>query len=966
MTGCSHEDGDGSSGTDESDGGTVTADGDGSVASAGDDGGTATDDGDASGTEHAGTVSILDAGPPSVSVLGADGGTDTATGEADGVDVHSAEFDASASEYYLNRELSELAYQRRVLHEALDERNPLLERVRFLSIFTRNMDEFFMKRVGGLKQQIEAGITDRTVDGRTPREQWEEVLDAARPMFARQTDCYENVIRPALAEAGIHVVDYDDLSADERASMREYFERSVLPTLTPLAFDPAHPFPFISNLSLSLAVLTREDDEESPTFTRVKVPQNLPRLVEVAGGERYVLIEEVVRANLDLLFPNAEVVEASLFRLTRNAEVRRDEEVAEDLIDMIEEVLEQRRFATAVRLEVEAGTSERVRQTLVEQLDVSEQEVFERPGPMDYREFDTLLELDRPGLKLPSWTPKPHPRLQRQRTPLNGASDDGDIFARIREDDILLHHPYHSFTDTVQRFLDEAANDPDVLAIKAAIYRTASDSQVIQSLIDAADNGKQVAVMVELKARFDEQNNLEWVRRLEENGIHVAYGTIGLKTHTKTALVVREEDDGVELYSHVATGNYHSETAKGYVDLGLLTADRDIGQDLVKVFNFFTGPSLDEEFRKLLIAPVTMRDRLTRYIRREAEHAREGRSARIVAKVNALEDPDLVAELYEAAMAGVDVDLIVRDICRLRPGIEGVSENVNVYSVVGRFLEHSRIYYFENGARDPDLRAEDDAEGGEPEYYIGSADWMTRNLDSRVEAVAPVEDTAIREQLRFVLDLLLRDNRKRWEMNADGSYEQHQPGPGEEVINTQEVLMERARRAATDDDVERGIPTDAATETDLLVEPVDPDLVDLPADDRDADDGSSAGETAVGEVEPFEETDEVESVVATAADGSQVAENGDSTVAASSDGSPDTETDDGRSPAENGGSPTTEGDAGASGAEASDLPALLRTNPDRWYRPDSDHYAFAIRTPDGTVYRKTTDGAATVVERIVE
>ncbi|QLH76070.1 polyphosphate kinase 1 [Halosimplex rubrum] len=838
--------------------------------------------------------------------------------------VDGADFDRSNPAFYLNRELSELAYQRRVLHEAIDERNPLLERVRFLSIFTRNMDEFFMKRVGGLKQQIEAGVTEPTVDGRTPAEQWEAVLDAARPMFARQTDCYESVVRPALAEEGIHILDYDDLSADERAEMREYFERSVLPTLTPLAFDPAHPFPFISNLSLSLAVVTRETDGDGATFTRVKIPQNLPRLVEVVDGERYVLIEDVIRANLDLLFPNVEVVEASLFRLTRNAEVRRDEEVAEDLIDMIEEVLEQRRFATVVRLEVEAGTSERARRTIVDQLDLDDREVFERPGPLDYREFTRLLDLDRPELKLPEWTPQPHPRLQRRRTPLGEAGDEADIFARIREDDILLHHPYHSFTDTVQRFLAEAAADPDVLAIKAAIYRTASDSGIIQSLIDAADNGKQVAVMVELKARFDEQNNLEWVRRLEENGIHVAYGTIGLKTHTKTALVVREEDDGVELYSHVATGNYHSETAKGYVDLGLLTADRDIGQDLVKVFNFFTGPSLDEQFRKLLIAPVTMRDRLTECIRREADHARAGREARIVAKVNALEDPDLVAELYEAAMAGVDIDLIVRDICRLRPGIEGVSETVDVYSVVGRFLEHSRVYYFENGARDPDLPT--DAPGGHPEYYIGSADWMTRNLDSRVEAVAPVEDPEIREQLRFVLELLLRDNRKCWEMNADGTYEQRQPGPGEPEISTQTVLADQARRAATDDEIDRGIPADAFDETTLLVDAVGSD-----SERRSADDG---GDAAVGD------SDDGSDAVRSASEptGMSVETDGAATVA---------ETD----------------GAASTVATNGDLPTALSANPGAWYRPDSDHYAFAVRTPDGTVYRKTADGAASAIER---
>ena len=712
--------------------------------------------------------------------------------------------DLSDPSYYLNRELSELAFQRRVLHEALDSRNPLLERVRFLAIVTRNMDEFFMKRVGGLKQQINAGVTERTVDGRTPREQWEDVLETARPMFETQAQCYHEIVRPALADAGVEVLDYDDLSAAEREEMRAYFEDAILPTLTPLSFDPAHPFPFISNRSLSLAVLTRNEGTEDSTFTRVKIPPNRDRLTPVGDGDRYVRIEEVIRANLDLLFPNVTVVDTALFRLTRNAEVRRNQEVAEDLIDMIEEVIEQRRFATVVRLELEADAPEQVRQTLVEQLDLSEREVFELEPPLDFRDFETLTDLPRPDLKLDPWEPKPHPRLDgtRSQSGRGGRLTDGetrDIFADIDRDDILLHHPYHSFTATVQRFLDEAATDPDVLAIKAAIYRTASDSQVIQSLIDAAENGKQVAVMVELKARFDEQNNLEWVRKLEEHGIHVAYGTIGLKTHTKTALVVREEDDGVEMYSHIGTGNYHSETAKGYVDLGLLTANQDIGRDLTKVFNFFTGPSLDEAFRELLIAPVTMRERLTQFIRREADHARAGRDARIVVKVNGLEDPDIVRELYKASMAGVDIDLVVRDICRLRPGLAGVSENITVHSVVGRFLEHSRIFYFENGAGS-------DGAGGPPKYYIGSADWMTRNLDNRVEAVAPVEDPHLQQQLRFILKLVLADNRRRWEMAASGDYTQHHPQDDERVIDTQAVLMEEARLAHERPDITDGIP----------------------------------------------------------------------------------------------------------------------------------------------------------------
>jgi polyphosphate kinase len=721
--------------------------------------------------------------------------------------------DLDDTRYYLNRELSHLEFQKRVLHEALDERTPLLERVRFLGLFTKNLDEFFMKRVGGLKQQIDAGITDPTVDGRTPREQWREILDTTGPMFDRQTECYRAVIRPALAEAGIEIVDYDGLTADERDRMRAYFEESVLPTLTPLAFDPAHPFPFISNLSLSLGVFVRHDADEDPIFTRIKVPQNRPRLVPVEEGSRYVLLERLIEAHLDLLMPNVDVLDTALFRITRNAEVRRDGEVAEDLIEAIEEVIEQRRFATAVRLEIGTDAPEAMVDLLRDQLDLAPEEVVRRAGPLDYRDFSTLVDLDRPDLKRERWSPLPHPRFAEgpnADVSLHGA----DLFDEIASDDVLLHHPYHSFDGTVQRFLDAAANDPDVLAIKAAIYRTASDSQVIQRLIDAADNGKQVAVMVELKARFDEQNNLQWVRKLEENGIHVAYGTVGLKTHTKTALVVREEDDGVKLYSHVATGNYHSETAKGYVDLGLLTADRDVGQDLVTVFNFFTGPSLDEEFRKLLVAPVTMRERFTDLVRREARYARAGRPARIVAKMNALEDPEMVRELYRASMAGVDVDLLVRDICRLRPGIDGVSDTVTVRSVVGRFLEHSRIYYFENGAGPNDPA--DAPPGGDPQYFVGSADWMTRNLDHRVEAVAPVDDPVLREQLRFILEVMLHDNRSGWEMNADGSYDQRTPG-SDPVWGTQAILM-AATRAAHERDDDRGIDTDhPASPGELLV-----------------------------------------------------------------------------------------------------------------------------------------------------
>ena len=755
--------------------------------------------------------------------------------------------DPTDTEYYLNRELSELALQERVLSEGMDDQNPPLERLRFLAYFTKNTDEFFMKRVGGLKQQVEAGITDCTPDGQTPKEQWREVLDTVRPLFRKQSEYWETTLRPALEDAGICIRDPASLSPDARQILQTRFEESILPTLTPLAFDPAHPFPFISNLSLSLAVLS-EDGSGETTFTRIKIPPNQPRLLEhpQTSGE-YILLEDLIEANLDLLLPDIDIVDVSKFKVTRNAEVRRNEEVAEDLIDMVEAVLEQRRFATVVRLEVDADMPDRSKSILKDHLDVSDREVFHREGPIDFEDFFTLVELDRPDLKLPNWTPRPHPRL---RPPAADSGNGENILDEIQKGDILAHHPYHSFEGTVQRFLDAAANDPDVLAVKAAIYRTASDSKVIQSLIDAADAGKQVAVMVELKARFDERNNLEWVRQLEEEGIHVAYGTVGLKTHTKTALVVRQEDDGVELYSHVGTGNYHSETAKGYSDLGLLTANRDIGQDLTKVFNFFTGPTLDDRFRKLLIAPVTMRERFTGMIRREAEHARAGRQARIVVKVNGLEDPKMVEELYRASMAGVEIDLIVRDICRLRPGIDGLSETIRVHSIVGRFLEHARIFYFENA--------------GTPEWYIGSADWMTRNLDNRVEAVTPVESTDLREQLRFVLEASLSDNRRRWEMQPDGSYEQATPGD-ESVRDIQEILM-RATDAAVDRGHGPGMVVDESLiDGDLLVEPtrtpVDPSPPNANEADteRRKDDSTAEAETGSDDTEDGDDADETNS-----------------------------------------------------------------------------------------------------------
>jgi polyphosphate kinase len=772
-----------------------------------------------------GTVCEPSKGGPTRVLHGTDPGP---VPDFDGTDVDFAE-----PKWYLNRELSELSFQKRVLHEAMDPRNPLLERTRFLGLFTKNIDEFCMKRIGGLKQQMAGEVSDLTPDGQTPEEQWRLALDTLEEMFRRQDACYRAVVRERLPEIGIEVVEHDSLSEREQKALRAHFEAEILPTLTPLTFDPAHPFPFISNLSLSLAVRTRGEGEE-PKFSRVKIPENQPRLLEVdavvddpgtytgeesgAGDvttanpgatdrsrdgdavDRFVFLEDLIAANLDLLFPNVEVLDWSTFRVTRNAEVRRNEEVAEGLIEMIEGVLRDRRFATVVRLELSKDTPAAVRSLLMDQLDLTDREVFEREPPLNLRHLSRLVELDRPAHSLPSWTPQPHPRF-------DGVVDeetDRDVFDVIRDDDVLVHHPYHSFEKTVQTLLWEAARDDNVLAIKAAIYRTSRDSRVIESLIEAARNGKQVAVMVELKARFDEENNLRWVERLEEEGIHVAYGTIGLKTHTKTALVVRREDDGVQLYSHVGTGNYHAETAKGYVDLGLLTNDPDVGHDLTKLFNFFTGHSFHEEYRRLLVAPGTLRTGLLERIRAEADHARAGRGGRIIAKMNALEDPEIVAELYRAARAGVEIDLIVRDICRLRPGIDGITDTVTVTSVVGRFLEHSRIFYFENGVDSESGQSAGQVDGtGDPEYFIGSADWMTRNLDRRVEAVAPVDDPEIREELEIVLDCYLADNRKAWEMRPDGSYVQRAPSEGESARSVHRLLAERASAGAATGDRSR-------------------------------------------------------------------------------------------------------------------------------------------------------------------
>jgi polyphosphate kinase len=683
---------------------------------------------------------------------------------------------------FINRELSWLEFNRRVLHEALDETNPPVERLKFVAIFDNNLDEFFMKRVGGLKQQLASNLRELPPDSRTPRQQLAEINAAVRPMLAEQRRLLNDELLPALRRHGLEILPWDELKPAERRHLAEEFDRKIFPVLTPLAVDPAHPFPFISNLSLSLAVSVRSPGGAGGRlaggagtlrFARIKAPHILPRWVQVPKTLRFVPLEEVIANNLQRLFEGMEIVESHPFRVTRNSDVQRNEEAADDLLEAIQEELRERRFATVVRLELAKGCPEWMRELLCEQLEIGAQEVFELDGPLGLRDLMQLASVPLPSLRFRPWAPVTHPRLAALE-----AGDPDEIFGVIAGGDLLVHHPYDSFSTSVQRFIEVAADDPAVFAIKQTLYRTSSDSPNMRALIRASEARKQVAVTVEIKARFDEAANIEWAEALEGVGAHVAYGVVGLKTHAKIALAVRRERDQLRSYVHVATGNYNPETAKLYTDLGLFTCDEDIAADVAQLFNMLTGYVHRPHFKKLLVAPINMRQRFLELIRREVEHAREGRGGHIIAKMNSLEDREIVEALYAASAAGVEIDLIVRGICRLRPGLPGASETIRVISIVGRFLEHDRIFYFANAGR--------------PEFFIGSADWMSRNLDYRVEAITPVEDPRLQEELKAVLDVQLADNVKAWDLRADGSYHQRQPAAGEPVRASQEILMQRA------------------------------------------------------------------------------------------------------------------------------------------------------------------------------
>ncbi|HEU0015131.1 MAG TPA: polyphosphate kinase 1 [Longimicrobium sp.] len=687
---------------------------------------------------------------------------------------------------YFNRELGLLDFNWRVLHQARDERVPLLERVRFLAITSGNLDELFQKRVGGLKRQLAAGVQTLSLDGRTPGEQLSLVSHAAQEMYAAVTHAWQRELRPLLRErADVVVSDYAELDRRQREGLNRYFQENVYPVLTPLAVDPGHPFPFISNLSLSLAVLMRHAARNTMHFARLKVPTTQGRWVPVPVSPHrfhFVPVEQLIAANVGGLFPGMEVVSASAFRVTRNADVDRDDDEAEDLLAMISEELRERRFAPVVRLELERQTPREVRELLVREMELEEEDVYEAERLVDHSDCTFFADLDLPAFRYEPWEPVVPEPLQHE----GETEEESNLFAIVRRGDVLVHHPYESFTASVQRMLDEAADDPRVLAIKMTLYRTGVQSPIVQALLRAAERGKQVAVLVEVTARFDEANNIEGAQRLEDAGAHVTYGLVGLKTHSKVALVVRLEEGRPRTYCHIGTGNYHARTTRQYTDLGLLTADPEIGHDVINFFHFLTGYAPDQHYERLVVAPRDMRRVFEERIRREVQVQRAGGEGRIIAKVNALDDPGIIQELYRASQAGVRVDLVVRGHSRLRPGLPGYSEHVRVVSILGRFLEHDRIYYFENGGR--------------PEVFIGSADWRGRNLNERVETVVPVLDEALRARLVDVLHRALDDNRLAWDLHPDGTYVQRHPAPGEDERNYQEALMhdavERSRAPA--------------------------------------------------------------------------------------------------------------------------------------------------------------------------
>ena len=693
----------------------------------------------------------------------------------------------SQPELFQDRDLSWLEFNRRVLREAEDDRNPLLERVKFLAIFSSNLDEFFMKRVGLLKQHglLAAAVAS---NGSPAHQRLLKIRNAVVPLLARQADLYAHTILPELARNGIHLLGWHELTDHQAEVARQFFQQKAFPILTPLAVDPGHPFPIISNLSSSLGILLRNPETDERFFARVKIPEGLPQFVPLPDGGAdggagprtcFLRLLDLVRNNLDALFPGMVVLEVMPFRITRSAAVELDDD-AESVVEMEDDEHRQRRFEQVIRLEYGPGCCPDLLQLLLGKLGLHETDAYESAAELDLTDLFAIAGLDRPELRDKPWQPV---------VPLLLSDDDSDIFSVIRSGDLLVHHPYESFEASVERFIRRAAEDPKVRALKMTVYRVGADTPFLDALVQAAAAGKEVACLVEVTASFDERQNLVMAQALEKAGVHVVYGVVGLKTHCKTTLVVRQESDGLRCYVHVGTGNYNVKTARLYTDLGLFSCDPALADDVVNLFHYLTGLSRKRDYHKLLVAPVNMRERFVTLIQQEIAHQQAGRPAHIVAKINQLEDRDICAALIEASQAGVRVELIVRGLCVLLPGIRGQTENIRVISIIGRFLEHSRIYYFRNGAENP----------SDGLFFIGSADWMRRNLSDRVEAITPVEAAALRERLWKILQLMLADRRQAWDMQSDGTYVQrtaeHVENPAE-ASGTQQILMEWSRLGA--------------------------------------------------------------------------------------------------------------------------------------------------------------------------
>ncbi|MFI6515122.1 RNA degradosome polyphosphate kinase [Spirillospora sp. NPDC050679] len=681
--------------------------------------------------------------------------------------------EALPDDRFLDREESWLRFNQRVLELAEDPGLPLLERVRFLSIFASNLDEFFMVRVAGLARRMATGLAVQSASGRQPREVLARTAAVAHELMLRHAAAFHDDLCPALAKEGIDILRWENLAETEQESLRRLFRDRIYPVLTPLVVDSAHPFPYISGLSLNLAVIVRDPETDATMFARVKVPPVLPRFIE-ASPDRFTPLEDVIAAHLDQLFVGMEVLEHHAFRVTRNQDLEIDDDISEGLLQALERELLRRRFGPVVRLEVEESISPAVLELLTTELAIDERQIYRVGGPLDLAGLAAIADLDRPELKYPPFVPS------KASVP-----EDVGIFSAIRERDVLVHHPYDSFTTTVQRLIEDAADDPHVLAIKQTLYRTSGDSPIVDALVDAAEAGKQVVVVVELKARFDERANIAWARKLEKAGCHVVYGFVGLKTHCKLSMVVRQDTDGVlRRYCHIGTGNYHPKTARLYEDLGLLTCDPKVGEDVSALFNHLTGYSRQNEYHRLLVAPQSLRPGLVERVEREVAHHREGRPARIRVKCNSLVDEVVIDALYRASQEGVPVDVWVRGICALRPGVPGLSETVRVRSVLGRFLEHSRVFAFDNG--------------GEPEVWIGSADLMHRNLDRRVEALVTVTDRTQRQGLIDVLDRAMDDGTHSWWLNADGDWTRREAPPGEVLLDIQTHLVKSRRWRTVD------------------------------------------------------------------------------------------------------------------------------------------------------------------------